>query len=152
MKTGFNGIWQINANTNHRYGTPSGLLNQKDVVYDRKNVFAWSELLTHVTIRSGDYSDCPTADFNYFDPPYRDSFTSYATGFNDSDTVDLISYIKQVPGHVMLCNRCDGSTFFDDLKGDLNIQRFPVTYTAGRRKKVESGFIAKPATEILLYT
>ena len=34
MKTGFNGIWQINKNTNNRYGTPAGLLNQKDRVYD----------------------------------------------------------------------------------------------------------------------
>ena len=35
MKTGFNGIFQINKNTNNRYGTPCGLLNQKDKVFDR---------------------------------------------------------------------------------------------------------------------
>ena len=29
MKTGFNGIYQLNKNTNGRYGTPAGLLNQK---------------------------------------------------------------------------------------------------------------------------
>ena len=32
MKTGFNGIYQLNKNTNGRYGTPAGLLNQKDKV------------------------------------------------------------------------------------------------------------------------
>jgi hypothetical protein len=51
----------------------------------------------------------------------------------------------------MLCNRCDGTRFFDDRKGNLNITRFPVTYTAGRRKKVGSGYEAKAATEVLLW-
>ena len=152
MKTSFNGIWQINANTNGRYGTPAGLLNHKDVVYDRDNVFAWHRLLQNVTIHSGDYSQCPTSDFNYFDPPYRDSFTTYSTAWNDDDTERLLTYVKSIDANVMLCNRCDGSSFFDDRAGDLSIARFPVTYTAGRRKKTEQGFEAKPATEILLYT
>lgn len=151
MKTGFNGIWQINANTNGRYGTPSGLLNQTNVVYDRANVFAWSELLLHVKITDGDYSLVPPADFGYFDPPYRDSFTTYSTNWNDEQTIQLIEHIKQYPGHAMLCNRCDGSTFFDDRADGLSISRFPVTYTAGRRKKTDKGFEAKPATEILIY-
>jgi len=32
------------------------------------------------------------------------------------------------------------------------MHKFPVTYTAGRRKKVDDGFEAKKATEILLVT
>ena len=150
MKTGFNGIWQINANTNGRYGTPSGLLNQTDVVYDKQNVLAWGDLLTHVHVLSHDYRDVPTCDFAYFDPPYRDSFTTYSTGWGDDETVELIKYVRTYPGHAMLCNRCDGSTFFDDQAGDMNIYRFPVTYTAGRRKRTDDGFEAKKATEILL--
>ena len=150
MKTGFNGIWQINANTNGRYGTPSGLLNQRDVVYDRSNVFAWSELLTHAKITSTDYSNVTTADFAYFDPPYRDSFTTYGTGWDDQQTKALVEYVRTYPGGAMLCNRCDGSSFFDDLAGDMSVYRFPVTYTAGRRKKTDDGYAAKKATEILL--
>ena len=150
MKTGFNGIWQINANTNGRYGTPSGLLNQVDTVYDRPNVLRWSELLLHVTIKSGDYQNVPPCDFGYFDPPYRDSFTTYSTGFGDEETSELIKYLLEYPGKIMLSNRCDGSTFFEDRAPDMTIHRFPVTYTAGRRKKTDEGFEAKKATEILL--
>ena len=40
MKTGFNGIFQINKNTNGRYGTPAGLLNQVDKVYELDVVFS----------------------------------------------------------------------------------------------------------------
>lgn len=152
MKTGFNGIWQINKNTNGRYGTPAGLLNQKDVVYDKQNVLAWSQLLQYVDIRCGDYRDCPIGSFTYFDPPYRDSFTKYGTTWDDDATENLLDYVKKLRGNVMLCNRCDGSTFFDDRKGNLNLVRFPVTYTAGRRKKTATGYVAKPATEILLYS
>ena len=49
MKTGFNGIWQINQNTNGRFGTPCGLLNQKDKVYDRDNVMEWHTALQSCT-------------------------------------------------------------------------------------------------------
>lgn len=152
MKTGFNGIWQINKNTNGRYGTPAGLLNQVDTVYDKGNVMMWSELLQNATITCNNYSDCKTGEFNYFDPPYRNSFTKYGTAWDDDETKKLVEYVKGVSGRVMLCNRCDGSTFFDDIKGHLNIARFPVTYTAGRRKITKDGYEAKPATEILLYS
>ena len=37
--------------------------------------------------------------------------------------------------------------FFDNRK--TTVYRFPVTYTAGRRKKTEEGCEAKKATEIL---
>jgi hypothetical protein len=33
----------------------------------------------------------------------------------------------------------------------LNTHYFDITYTAGRRKKIEGGYSAKKATEILLY-
>ena len=34
MKTGFNGIFQVNKNTNGRYGTPAGLLNPQENLYE----------------------------------------------------------------------------------------------------------------------
>lgn len=151
MKTGFNGVWQINKNTNGRYGTPSGLLNQKDSVYDRELVTAWSELLQNTEISCGDYSQCPTGDLNYFDPPYRDSFADYGTGWDDVAVEALLDHVNGIDGHVLLCNRCDGSDFFETRLGNMQMVKFPVTYTAGRRKKVEEGYEAKKATEILLY-
>ena len=45
MKTGFNGIFQINQNTNGRYGTPPGLLNEKTSIYDREVLLWWNEAL-----------------------------------------------------------------------------------------------------------
>jgi DNA adenine methylase len=151
MKTGFNGIWQVNKNTNGRYGTPAGLLNQKDKIYDKETVYEWNHMLQNVEIHCGDYSKCPTGDLNYFDPPYRDSFTTYGTGWDDDQTEKLLDYVKAVPGSVLFCNRCDGTDFFESRKGDMNLTTFPVTYTAGRRKKTTTGFAAMQATEILLY-
>ena len=67
MKTGFNGVYQINKNTNNRYGTPSGLLNQKDAVYDRSVVQWWHDALQRTDIRSEDWSTavkgCPENTF-----------------------------------------------------------------------------------------
>ncbi len=55
MKTGFNGVWQENKNTNNRFGTPSGLLNQKTEVYDIENVLKWSRALKTTHIMTGDF-------------------------------------------------------------------------------------------------
>jgi len=59
--------------------------------------------------------------------------------------------ISDLRKNVFLCNRDSDDGWFDEHKMELNIARFPVTYTAGRRKKVSTGFVAKPATEVLLY-
>jgi len=150
MKTGFNGIWQINKNTNGRYGTPSGLLNQKDSVYDKENLKEWSNVLnsTDSVITSGDWKEVPMGDFTFYDPPYRDSFANYNTKFPDSETEELIRRVEN-NNNVWLCNRDSGDLFFENRRATL--KKFPITYTAGRRKKTENGFAAKKATEILLY-
>jgi DNA adenine methylase len=49
---------------------------------------------------------------------------------------------------VFLCNRDINDGFYDDI--NLKINKFDITYTAGRRKKTEDGFEAKPATELLI--
>ena len=150
MKTAFNGIWQINKNTNNRFGTPIGLLNQKDKVYDKDNVLEWSRILNklNVNISLGDWKDCPMGDFTFYDPPYRDSFANYNTSFPDSETELLIKRVEENK-NVWLCNRDSNDGFFDNRKA--NIKRFPITYTVGRRKKTKDGFKATKATEILLY-
>jgi DNA adenine methylase len=51
--------------------------------------------------------------------------------------------------NVWLCNRDAGDGFFDGC--DAILKKFPITYTAGRRKKTDDGYKAKKATEILLY-
>jgi len=150
MKTGFNGIWQINKNTNGRFGTPSGLLNQKDKIYDKTNVLEWHHVLNsmRVNISSKDWSAVPLADFTFYDPPYRGSFTSYGTFFPDSETEKLIKVVEN-NSNVWLTNRDISDGFFDNIKCEK--LSFNVTYTAGRRKKLEDGtFLAKPAVEVLL--
>lgn len=152
MKTGFNGIFQINKNTNNRFGTPSGLLNQKSEVYSKQNIYAWRDLLQNTKIYNSDYSNTPHGDFIFLDPPYRDSFTAYGTTWNDNNLIELINNFNDSKSKVFICNRDDDSMFFEKHKLNFNMQKFNVTYTAGRRKKVDNNsFQAKKAVEVLLY-
>lgn len=155
MKTGFNGIYQVNKNTNDRYGTPSGLLNQKTEVYDKQVVEWWNKSLQNTQIFSGDWKDCVSYvedkdnNFVFLDPPYRGSFTSYGQEFSDDDQNKLLDYVRSnEKSDVFLCNRDIEDGFYDNT--GLVINKFPVTYTAGRRKKTDDGFEAKPATELLI--
>jgi len=152
MKTGFNGIYQLNKNTNGRYGTPAGLLNQKDKVYDRDVLNWWHNALQNVTIKSGDWKDAVENDpngFFFFDPPYRDSFADYGNGFGDEALTSLLDF-ADAQNLVFVANRADDD-WFDDQSRSMQVHYFDITYTAGRRKKTEDGFAAKKAREILLY-
>ena len=99
MKTGFNGIWQENKNTNGRFGTPAGLLNQKDKVYDKENVMKWHKALQNCTLLSGDFAETQkhvTADsYVFLDPPYRGCFTQYGVDFDDKIQQSVIDYLNQ---------------------------------------------------------
>lgn len=158
MKTGFNGIWQVNQTSNGRFATPSGLLNQKTVVYDKDNVLEWNKFLQIVDIYCGDWlQSCQGVNdraFFFFDPPYRDSFTQYGQTFNDSDHDSLINFCRQqdtAGDLVFYCNRDAGDNFYTQRQGQLSLYSYPVIYTAGRRKKNKDGSqTAKKATEILL--
>jgi DNA adenine methylase len=157
MKTGFNGIFQINKNTNGRYGTPAGLLNQVDKVYELDVVKWWNQALQNTEITSGDWKEClkqvPDADntFVFLDPPYRDSFTSYGQEFDDEQQEKLIKYVRSRKlSTAFLCNRDAEDGWFEERLGNLIMDKFPVTYTAGRRKQTEEGFEAKQATEVLI--
>jgi DNA adenine methylase len=160
MKTSFNGIFQINKNTNNRFGTPSGLLNEKQSAYDLENVLAWNKMLQGVTIIGGkDWSESVKQldakdTFYFFDPPYRESHTSYGQIFGDDKQEELLEFCKSVDNtcKIMLCNRDDNDNFWEGKEGSLFVARFPITYTAGRRKKNGNTFLAKKATEILFYS
>jgi len=159
MKTGFNGIWQINKNTNDRFGTPSGLLNQKDTVYDKQNVMKWHAALQQCELMCGDFEETikkigrKSNCYVFLDPPYRGSFTQYGVDFDDGLQEKVIAYLevaRMLGSYVLLSNRDVGDDFFEKRRGDNKIVKFPVTYTAGRRKKTEEGFEAKKAIEILM--
>lgn len=153
MKTGFNGIYQLNHNTNGRYGTPAGLLNQKNKVFDRDVLKWWHDALQNTSIMCGDWTnavtDLPDSTFYFFDPPYRDSFADYGNSFNDHDLLELVNF-ADTRENVMLSNR-DDDGWFAQQRHSLDIKHFDITYTAGRRKKTADGYEAKKAREILLY-
>ena len=158
MKTGFNGIWQINQNTNGRFGTPCGLLNQKDKVYDRDNVMEWHTALQSCTLLAGDFGDTLTyvhrGSYVFLDPPYRGSFTQYGVDFDDEvqqRVVDFLNDSKELGAYTLMSNRDVGDGFFEDRQDSNHLVKLDTTYTAGRRKKHDDGtFTAKKAVEILM--
>ena len=128
-------------------------------IIDVKLVRAWSKTLASSKIHSGGYDSLKLPSRGrtliYLDPPYRDSFTNYSTGFGDAEQIKLIQWYRDqvAKGHkVIESNRAEiGDTFFEDRLGDIaDIHFLDVTYTAGRRKKTETGFEAKPAREVLI--
>lgn len=163
MKTGFNGVWQLNGNTNNRFGTPCGLMKHTDKVYDKDNVMEWHEALQKCEITSGDYKqtlkDVGPGSYIFLDPPYRGGFADYGTEKDDNFQQEVVNYLNAAAArgaYCMLSNRDMGDGFFEDRKGDNQIEYFDVTYTVGRRKKVgvdENGkdiFEAVKAKEILM--
>lgn len=159
MRLGFNGIWQTNKKAAGKFATPAGLLQQKDVtqVVDPELLHQWSHHLQHAGLHPVGYDLLPIPSDGkaliYLDPPYRGSFTSYGTVFGDEEQVRLVewSLLQVAAGHtVLLANRhVEGDGFFEALLPDATFHDFDVTYTAGRRKRVEGGFEAKPAREFL---
>ena len=157
MKTGFNGIWQLNKNTNGRFGTPSGLLKQKDKVYERENVMAWHEALQKCKLYNVDFKELQEVvdkdSYVFLDPPYRGSFTQYGVDFDDDlqqSVVDFVNDAAAKGAYCLMSNRDVDDGFFEARVGSNEMVYFDVTYTAGRRKKVDDGYEAKKAREILM--
>lgn len=156
LKLCFNGIWQINKNTNNRFGTPAGLLNQKTKIYDKENVMEWHQALQNCIILNGDYKDTfdyiDSSSFVFMDPPYRGSFTNYGTQSDDEFQKEVLSFFEECcsKGSLSyLSNRDIGDGFYN--LSDYTVKHFDITYTAGRRKKTEKGFEAKKAVEFLVF-
>lgn len=158
MKTAFNGIWQTCRESKGRFGTPVGLANQTGPLFDRENFREWERLLkaSSARISTGSYAelDVPEGAWVFCDPPYRDSFTSYGTVFGDDAQMALIEWsrrtAKEKRALVWLANREAEDPFFETHAPDAVVHKFPVTYTAGRRKKTEEGFEAKKAVDLLV--
>lgn len=101
MRTGFNGIWQSCVEANGLFATPAGLLNQTNVkqLFDESMLTGWHDALQHTEIHTGSYTDVNTESMQsgkaliYLDPPYRHSFTTYGTGFNDEDQKALCEWM-----------------------------------------------------------
>lgn len=163
MQTSFNGVWQVNSNTNGRFGTPCGLLKETTSIYDRDNMDLWHQALQNTNIRSGDFSACDvdikSDTYLFMDPPYRGCFTNYGTQDDDKfqeSVIDFFHDSKKKGAYCMLSNRDLGDSFFENRCQNDTIKKFDITYTAGRRKKeVDSEgnetFSAKKAVEILVY-
>jgi len=158
MKTGFNGIWQINKNTNGRFGTPSGLLNHKDKVYDKENVRQWNKALQNCKLMTGDFretlGEASPNSYVFLDPPYRGSFTQYGVNFDDEMQSSVIKFLNDatsIGSYTIMSNRDVGDGFFEERTGSNDLVYFDVTYTAGRRKKnIDGTYRAKRAKEILM--
>lgn len=156
MRTGFNGIWQTCADSRGRYGTPVGLTDKPARVLDEAAIRAWSGYLADTALSSLPYDRQPAPEnaFVFCDPPYRDSFTRYGTDFDDAAQERLVDWCRRAARErgcvVWLANRDAGDGFFERAAPDARRLRFPVTYTAGRRKRTDEGFEAKPATELLM--
>lgn len=161
MKTCFNGIWQTTKKSKGRMATPFGLGTQKLTIYDRSLVKVWNLFLQQCDIHCGDWKTCANAyldneSFFFMDPPYRGSFTSYGEEFPDENQIELLDFCQTADEKgnlVFLCNRDTGDDFWESQVGDLAIEYYDVTYTAGRRKKLSDGtHEAKKAQEVLLYS
>lgn len=160
LRTGFNGIWQSCEDSHGLYATPAGLLNHasKSQIYNADNMKAWHDALQGVRLEPASYDDIAGIEAKdaliYLDPPYRGSFTTYGVDFDDTAQESLIDWARDMAAHgarVLLANReVEDDDFFTDRLGkNTVIDRFDITYTAGRRKKTESGYEAKPAREFL---
>jgi DNA adenine methylase len=152
LRTCFNGIWQVNKNTGGRFGTPAGRLQHTKSLYSKEVIMLWNANLTRAELSCLDYSLVPSGDLNYLDPPYLGGHTTYETRWDSEACLKVIEHADKMPGTVLLCNRVDDMTFFEKNKMGFSLATFPVTYTAGRRKRMPGNtYAAKKATEVLLY-
>lgn len=146
LKTSFNGIWQVNKNTNGKFGTPVGLANEKTKVYEKQDILDFSAFSQRVTFLTGDFSVVTPyitdTSFCFFDPPYRDSFTMYGKkedAFSDLDQVrmcNLMNAADTAGASVSMSNKYHGDMFFENnLSSNFKPIIYDVTYTAGRGAK-----------------
>jgi len=154
MKMGFNGLWQPSKEHGGKFGTAVGLTD-KTAKIDSELIRAWAERLQHATLSSKSYKhmNIPSVPcLIYCDPPYRSSFADYGNGFTDAEQIEVIDWCKQMAqkGHtVVLANRDCGDGFFDNHLSGATVHYFDVTYTLGRKKKTDDGYVATQAREFI---
>lgn len=143
LKTSFNGIWQINKNTNNKFGTPVGLANEKGFIYSKEDVLDFHNFSQNIYFQSGDFETMKkfvTSDtFLYLDPPYRDCFTQYSEdGFDDRDQerlCDMMNHASNLGAHVSMSNKYHFDNFFESKLNGFDVITHDVKYTAGRGAK-----------------
>lgn len=153
LLTSFNGIWQVNINTNGRFGCSCGKLNHKKSVYDYNNVINWHYHLQRTEILCGDWEYAMVGDasntFIFLDPPYRDCRVKYDNPMSDDVHTRMLKLVQSYKfAQVWYCNHDKtGDGFFDEYK-PLRIDH---THTAGRCKKNDDGtYSASKTVEILI--
>ncbi len=151
LKTSFNGIWQNNQNTNNRFGTPFGLGNETDSIYDKSLVNKFHKFAQNITFLHGDFEQVKQFvikdSYLYLDPPYRDTDTKYTNdGFDDDDQIRMIhlmNYADREHGMVAMSNKYHGDKFFESKLNDgFETLVYDVKYTAGRganKQEVKEG-------------
>jgi len=141
LKTSFNGFWQTNQNTNNKFGTPCGLLNEKDKIFDRELIKRFERFSQNAQFFSTDFADMKKhvddQSFLFLDPPYRDSHTKYTEdGFSDDDQTRMCVMMNgchDIGASVSMANKYHFDNFFEsNLSEAFETITFDVKYTAGR--------------------
>ena len=150
MKTCFNGVWVTRNVTNGKFGTPPGARNEK-TVFNEVQLRTFAAFLNSITLISGDFAESSKlitdSSFVYCDPPYRDSHTPYAGGFDDNEQVRLTKFMKFAKDKgaaVAMSNKLGHDDFWDTHLPSWNYETFNVKYTVTR-----NGSEAKPDVEVL---
>jgi len=163
MKTAFNGVWQVGKG-HGRFNTPCGLMRHDKEIYKKKNVMEWHKALQGCQIDCVDFQDTllhiGPDSYTFLDPPYRSAsseeqtFADYGTELGDDfqeKVLDFFGEASRFGSRTLLSNRDWGDGFFEERKGDAEVEYFDVTYTVGRKREVDGEkYEAKSAREILL--
>nr|VFK41081.1 MAG: DNA adenine methylase [Candidatus Kentron sp. TC] len=106
-KTCYNGLYRVNSRG--KFNVPEGRY-RNPVIYSRENILAVSEALGNVALYQRDFEeiDPSPGDFIYCDPPYDDTFNSYAAaGFGEAGQrrlKDCMDRWRNKGCHVLLSN------------------------------------------------
>lgn len=161
-RTCFNGLYRVNSKG--KFNVPYGRY-KSPLILDEDNLYKVSNILSRVTILSGDFSKVEEyADdrtFVYFDPPYRplsvtSSFTSYSKNdFNDDEQNRLAEFFTKLHNKdvkLMLSNSDPKNSdindnFFDDLYSHTN---FNIRRVEAKRNINSNGNGRGKITELLI--
>nr|VFJ75388.1 MAG: DNA adenine methylase [Candidatus Kentron sp. FW] len=106
-KTGYNGLYRVNSRG--EFNVPKGQY-KNPAIYSRENILAIGEALKNAALETLDFADIDPkpGDFIYCDPPYDDTFNSYAAGgFGEAEQKRLKEYMdrwRERGCHVLLSN------------------------------------------------
>ena len=106
-KTCYNGLYRVNSRG--KFNVPKGRY-ANPTIYSKENILTVSEALKNATLYTRDFEeiDPQPVDFIYCDPPYDDTFDSYAAGgFGEMEQRrlrDCMDRWREKGCHVLLSN------------------------------------------------